>query len=164
METLMAYVIISCDFLKDVNVRINEMKMEKGNHVTWSHNFNMELGWGGPDVFVERVWWRYQKMDGGIQNGMTLQWGSGGMFGPKHDQVDWWKGITSWSLECIECCSNCEQMWGMICALCPEDDRMVLLPNEVGSLTTMNCDLVTPEISKKKPVYLGYCKRKIKLD
>ena len=40
METLMAYVIISCDFLKDINVRMNEMKIEKGNHVTWSHNFN----------------------------------------------------------------------------------------------------------------------------
>ena len=40
MEALMAYVIISSDFLKDINVRINEMKIEKGNHVTWCHNFN----------------------------------------------------------------------------------------------------------------------------
>ena len=35
-----AYIIIQCDFLKDINVRINVMKIEKGNHVTWSHNFN----------------------------------------------------------------------------------------------------------------------------
>ena len=36
----MAYVIISSDFLKDINVRINVMKIEKGDHVTWCHNFN----------------------------------------------------------------------------------------------------------------------------
>ena len=49
METLMAYVIISSDFLKDINARINEIKIEKGNYVTWSHNFNNILGKYFPD-------------------------------------------------------------------------------------------------------------------